>query len=326
LAEAHNHHFVPQGYLRNFADGVGRKARVHVVDRVEGKTFQTLVRNIAAARDFNRVDAEGMHPNALEEAYSEFEGPASEALGRIRESNSFAVEEDRLLVLNLVALLASRNPRTRGTMDRFMGDVFKSMAEIMVSTKERWETFQEQARASGNKGGEDELTYEEACDLIKSGKLTFGADQTYLIGLEMQMMEPILKMLVPRKWTLHVAAEGAGEFVTTDHPVCLVPVGWDPGLYGVGFGLANTAVLFPVSRELLLTGRFEGEEAVRQQSAVNVAQLNSMVIQFAERQVYSYNSDFKYARNVPPAGLTVMNGAELVRDPLWLKGPAENDD
>jgi hypothetical protein len=111
LSEAHNHHFVPQGYLRRFADGIGRKARINVCDKVEKKCFSTLVRNIAAIRDFNRIDVEGHHPNALEDAYAEFEGPASEALVRIEKSGSFSHGEDRDLVLNLVALLAARNPR-----------------------------------------------------------------------------------------------------------------------------------------------------------------------------------------------------------------------
>ncbi len=77
MAEAHNHHFVPQGYLRSFAEGVGRQARIVAVDRVERKVFRTKVRNIGAARDFNRVDIDGVDPNALEAAFAEFEGPAA---------------------------------------------------------------------------------------------------------------------------------------------------------------------------------------------------------------------------------------------------------
>jgi hypothetical protein len=239
LAEAHNHEFVPQAYLRAFAEGTGRQARIWAFDRVDRKAFHTLVRNVASQRDFNRIEADGVDPNALEQAFGQFEGSAAAALQRIQEAGSFAVEEDRLLVLTLIAILS--------------------------------------------------------------------------VGLERDAFEPVLRTLAARKWTLVVAGDKAGNFVTSDHPVCLIDISERPSsTYGVGFGMTESAALFPVSKRLLLSGRFEGNEAVRAIGPVDVARVNAQIIQGADRQVFAYDASFTYlTRN----GL--MKGSQLVSDPFF---------
>jgi hypothetical protein len=100
LAEAHNHHYVPQGYLRFFADGVGRKARLEVVDLEKLTQFRTLVRNVAAQRDFNRLDdIEGVDPNALEEGYGLLESSAAAAIKRVGENLTFE-GDDKMIILD----------------------------------------------------------------------------------------------------------------------------------------------------------------------------------------------------------------------------------
>lgn len=64
-SEPRRQHFVPQFYLRGFA---GEKDQLFVVDRPSKKTFRTAPKNVAAERDFNRVEVEGIAPNAVEKA------------------------------------------------------------------------------------------------------------------------------------------------------------------------------------------------------------------------------------------------------------------
>ena len=77
---ARNHHFVPQGYLAGFTDDGTRNGRLFVSDLASGSVFQTKPRNVAAKRDFNRIDTEGQEPDALEQALGEFEGRAVDLL------------------------------------------------------------------------------------------------------------------------------------------------------------------------------------------------------------------------------------------------------
>lgn len=63
---ARNHHFVPQFYLKNFAKPRSKDGKLFVCDMKERRRFQTKPRNVAARRDFNRVEAEHVDPNVVE--------------------------------------------------------------------------------------------------------------------------------------------------------------------------------------------------------------------------------------------------------------------
>jgi hypothetical protein len=82
---ARNHHFVPQGYLAGFTENGTRDGRLIVSDLVSCSLFQTKPRNVAAKRDFNRIDAEGQDPDVLERALGEFEGRAASVIRGIGE-------------------------------------------------------------------------------------------------------------------------------------------------------------------------------------------------------------------------------------------------
>jgi Protein of unknown function (DUF4238) len=82
---ARNHHFVSQGYLAGFTENGTRDGRLIVSDLVSCSLFQTKPRNVAAKRDFNRIDAEGQDPDVLERALGEFEGRAASVIRGIGE-------------------------------------------------------------------------------------------------------------------------------------------------------------------------------------------------------------------------------------------------
>jgi hypothetical protein len=135
VSETRNHHYVPQGYLRAFASGVGGKAQFWVADNVKRKAFVASVRNVAAKRDFNRIETDGGDPNALESGLAKFEAEAVSALRRTIEAVAFVSDDDRLAILNLVGLMAIRNPRFRRRMGDFVVHTSRIIAEMMVSSK-----------------------------------------------------------------------------------------------------------------------------------------------------------------------------------------------
>jgi hypothetical protein len=306
---ARNHHFVSQGYLRGFADGTGRQARVYVIDCVERRAFRTLVRNVGARRDFNRIEVADVDGNALETALSEFEGEVIPALRRIEEQRSFDDEEERNLVLNLIARLAVSNPRLRARMNEFVGDINRMAASLMVATPERWEHAVARASEAGALTSEEVVTYEEARDFIRSDQYEVVPHQNFNIAIEMNVHDAVLQSLGARHWCLVAASDAAaGNFVTSDHPVCLVDLANRPaGLHGIGFGITQTAVVFPVSRRICLYGTFEDQERNRSANHLQVALLNSHIIAFAERQIYAYDEHFRYLQ-----GGAIRQGTELL--------------
>jgi len=117
-AEARKHHWIPQVYLKGFTKDRNKGSQLYVVDCVAQKSFRVPPAKIEAQRDFNRRELEGHAPNAVESAYSVFETQLNDALDRIESSKKFDNANDRILIFNLIALLAVRNPRMRESMRR----------------------------------------------------------------------------------------------------------------------------------------------------------------------------------------------------------------
>ncbi|MCK1447704.1 DUF4238 domain-containing protein [Bradyrhizobium sp. 48] len=118
-AEPRKHHYVPQYYLRNF---VGEKDMLLVFDRQTKEPYRSKPHGVAAQRDFNRIEVEGLEVNAVEKLMAEFEGETAPHLTNVIERMSLADEKDRSAIVNLMAAMTIRNPKRRkemsGAMDR----------------------------------------------------------------------------------------------------------------------------------------------------------------------------------------------------------------
>ncbi|WP_173088636.1 DUF4238 domain-containing protein [Devosia sp. 1635] len=294
MAEARNHHYVPQGYLRGFADGIGRKARVQVVDIDTLTSFRTLVRNVAAQRDFNRLDIEGIDPNALEDGYAHLESSAVNAIRRVCQTEKFD-GEDRMIILNLMALLVIRNPRMRCNWADVMERLWKMIGEMMVANPARWEQTRKGMKDAGYEVRE-ETTYESMRDFIQGGEYNVVTNRLVHIRLELETLEKVIHLLSARRWRLGVLRDNVPDLITADHPVSLISTIQRPeGLMGgFGYGMMETAVVFPLSRRFSLWGTFEGQDETKDVGWLQAALFNSNGLRNMDRQVYSYDTSFQF--------------------------------
>ncbi len=287
-----NHHFVPQYYLKGFAKPRSKIGKLFVCDLSERRRFRTKPRNVAARRDYNRVDIEGVDPNIVESQLSEVEGKADQALRRIFVAQSIANEEDFAMVLILIALLFLNNPTFRKQRDDIISNVAKQMMGNMLATPERWASVASQAEAGGVNLN-DSVSYEEVREAVATGRIVPHTMNHALIAQEMQLWPDIVPLLRARKWQLLISDAVTGEFATADKPCVLR---WtDPALnkgpYGVGLGSPDSTITFPLSSHLALFGTFEGENLTLPASPEIVATFNFQTMMGAIRQVYS-GSDF----------------------------------
>jgi Protein of unknown function (DUF4238) len=65
-------HHVSQCYLKGFVANRD-DPKLYVVDLKECKNFTTNPINVAVERDFHRIDVDGHEPDAIENAFSDFE-------------------------------------------------------------------------------------------------------------------------------------------------------------------------------------------------------------------------------------------------------------
>ena len=155
---ARNQHFVPQGYLAAFTNDGTRDGRLFVSDLVSQSTFQTKPRNVAAKRDFNRVDVDGLDPGALEQALGQLEGKAVTVIRGIRADGELPGDQELGYVVNLMALLVARNPKLRRAMNTARRHEVRIIGDLLTSDRRRLEHDVQKAKDADFISGDDDVS------------------------------------------------------------------------------------------------------------------------------------------------------------------------
>lgn len=284
---ARNHHFVPQFYLKGFATRRSKEAPLQVYDLKDKRSFSTRPRNVAAQRDYNRIEVDGVDPNVVETHFAVWEGEADQAFRRIIQSESIAAEEDFAFVIQLMARLFVAGPGFRSQRDDFMQRVATQMMHTIVSSEEVYESTTRRAREAGHVTG-DHVPYEEMRSVVMGGGLTAQTSREELIRQEVTLWPEMIHVLARRHWSLMIAGGDAGEYVTSDRPAILQWTEPDAqrGFYPPGLGVGGTTITFPISKTLALRGTYEEEGRTVRASRQLVAALNTQATATAMRQVY----------------------------------------
>lgn len=308
---ARKHHYVPEMYLSGF---VGRKGRCFGVDAKTRKPFKSRPKGIAAQRDFNLIEAPGVPPDALEQELSKLESELAPGIKRVRETASFGTDgKDREDVINLVTLLAVRNPRTRDDMARIYTQMFRAMLAAPFEDKAKWEAVVEAMKAAGKWPEGEPSDFEGYKKFVEDNLDKVKAHQNFSLEMELEALEKLYWYFDARKWRILKAKPGSGGFVTTDHPVCIHrPGGMNYGAqFAPGLGLSDRDVLFPLSSNVALVGRLDGDEDIVELDDKGVADFNATVMGYAMKQIYAADDQFKYTR---PAGKPLGRGCTLLQD------------
>lgn len=293
-SDARNHHWIPQCYLKGFSVSRKKDDKLYVVNVQTGKAFETAPRNVAAGRDFNRVDIEGVSANVIESGLAGFEGQVDQALARICAARAIDDPADRNVLFNLIALLAVRNPGMRENMRQAQEQAMKRVIALTMETEERYLAGFGSAVRAGAMAPDDVLPYELMRDFVERDEYTLAVSTTQHVQRELEAVDTILPYLGRRNWTLLRATADSGGFITSDHPVILR---WDrPPPQGVfvppGHALLNTEVLFPLSHELAIIGSFNELARTIEACREHTAAINGVVSCFAGRQIYARDDAF----------------------------------
>lgn len=295
-APARKHHFLSQCYLKGFAD-VASGGKLSVVDLDRETTFATVPANVAAIRDFNRIDIPGVPIDQLERDYARFEDALAPVLRGLSESPTLPRGEGFDLVCQLMAMVAVRNPRFRAVQAAAMQQIIDLTAGAMFQNEAAYAAHLDHLRSEGVlKEGESRPDFATMKKIWDSGAITAEPNPTFMIGMEVSMYPMLIELMGARRWIRAVAPEDTPGFITCDHPVSLF---WsDPamrgGFYGPGFGMHGTEVMFAVSRRLALIGAFEVEDQEIVAGPELQGIVNGCMIASATSQVYAAGNDFEY--------------------------------
>src|SRR6185312_3633213 len=185
--EARHHHYIPQAYLKGFAQQRSeRQWYTHVTDIAAQRTYTANVRNVCGERDFMRIEADGHAPDAIEKEMANFEAQCIGAIRRVAETGKFD-GEDANWTLNLMALLAVRSPEMRENLRGFHEQVGKRVMDVALATRDRWEGQKARMRADGVLG--DDVPYEKLKAFHESDQYKITLAREYHIGTEFKLMD-----------------------------------------------------------------------------------------------------------------------------------------
>ncbi|GJL86116.1 MAG: hypothetical protein DHS20C02_18910 [Micavibrio sp.] len=293
---ARNHHYIPQCYLKGFVKNRD-KAQLYAIDCENPEPFTPSTAGVGSRRDFHRIDIEGLAPDALENAFSGFEGELDQALRRINAARSLDDFNDKSFLLNLIGIIHVKNPQIRSVFHDFEENIARRVMDLTTSSREIYESQVRQAKENGYINPDADIDYETAKSFFEEKAFKIEVPTERHLQREMDLLDTALPCLFNRSWHLLKAPKEETGFVTSDHPVVLQ---WqDPklrsGPYPPGLGLKNTEVLFSVSNTLAVVGTFEEDEMEIDASSELIAKFNGAIISCSKRQVYARDDGFMYA-------------------------------
>jgi hypothetical protein len=288
---ARRHHYLPQVYLAGFTDTGEKDGQFHVLDICSGASFRTSPINVAVERDFNRVDVEGKPPDIIEQELSPFEERAGQGIRNVNHTNIFPSDEDFNWIINLLCLIAVRNPQLRESFNRSRELTMHAIGDLIVSDEKIWIHHLKKAQKAGYVGDHN-VSFDEIKRFIEERKYTIEFTSEGNLRVEFDAFGKILQLLGQRTWSLLVAPTSGPDIICSDHPVALT---WKYlGKRGpIGYGLKNTEVFFPLGPRTGLYGVYEDPlPHVVHINPAQVAFMNTRVSNSAERHVFSTKDTF----------------------------------
>jgi len=261
------HHYIPQFYLRRFAEN----EMVSLVRLGDGhQPFKVNVRNVAVQKDLYTVSADDVGDTAaVERIFSIIDGAASERITRLAYGVWFPPQlYDRAWLSLWLLLLHIRGPSKRRELEAITDYAMKLDALV---------------RSQGH-------TDSETVDFMsRLNEFEFVAHQNTYVRLILSMLDPRIARILDRKrWVVWKFSQPG--LVLTDRPLIL-----SSAVPGLSVGLENAdEIIVPLDRctaLALYNDRDIDETVIRDPQHIFVDQLNQRLVQQAASEIYCHPDD-----------------------------------
>ena len=238
---ARRHHLVSRFYLRYFADD---NEQVTTVMLPGDRVFTQAARRASVTNDFyTAIGHDGLETDAAEGAFSEIEGPASEAWRQIAYGEWPLPPTEREVVASWIALQLIRGSGTRRMMSDIGSDLI-SLTTMVGGTARVREALKDAGRAY-----DEESVVREWISLFQN-PLRVEVNANHHLAHIAEILPRVAESLLDRWWVL-TSFKRKG-LATCDHPVHIVPNKRDLALRsGTGIETADQ-IHIPMTRRLSL--------------------------------------------------------------------------
>jgi len=218
-----------------------------------------------------------------------------------------------------VALLGTRIPAIRSTLENFVAELGQRWLEEATATPERWDQLME----TYGKGFDPEAAaYNQIRKGVEQGAFRVRVNRDWIIGIAWRSAECVMPCLLARNWA--ILTSPGGEFVCSDRPVTVTFTSEEliRGWYPPGFGMAKTEVTVPLSRYVLLRGVFEPPGVEVAGNRKQIAYYNSWRLIQAQRFVFSCAPDFSWLNREHNVALVPKGLRDFLNPPEGIRHPA----
>lgn len=291
-ASPKNHHFVPQMYLRAFADPASKQGELWRY----GPCFnpQPKAPKGIAWEDYFYDVAGELPPedNDIEKFYGETETIAAPHFEKLRAGNIKLTPQEKSELSTFIALMRTRTRSYREQVNAIASKMHVLAAKEMLDTNGAIEDLIEKNAALGGEHLDVEQVRSAMQAVVDGNVIVEQKSKAWTIKQALGSSEQLDELIGSMNWNLFEASAG-GAFITSDNPVVINdPLGRALGPKGYR-PTRMTQLHFPVSSKYLLMGDFLGpSETVQQTSADRLAKYNHNQILSAHKEVYaSFKSD-----------------------------------
>lgn len=318
MSGARRHHWIPESYLGLFSRQGNTGSQVFVVDCVERKSFWTSTDNVCVKRDFNRIESADLDRNELEKRLGQFKSDAISALREIGAGRATTGSQEWVSCLNLMGLIATRNPTTRQKLAQAAERVTLELLQKSLDSKEAWQTTIADIKAAGALDPSLPVEFERHREFVKSGQFSMEFHKNFLILQELRGVIPVIEMLGRRAWSLLEAPVDSGGFLTTDRPVCVFPTDGSTPTAPTRLDDPKNSIVFPVSPRLLAYGCAHGRQYASDITRHAVARFNLALLRFSTGRVFGHHERCEFGSSKPDLPLVVGSDVlEIVEDFVW---------
>jgi hypothetical protein len=285
---ARRHHYVSQGYLAQFTNTGTSKGVLCAADFTTKEFFQPKPKEVAFEFDFNRIEIDGMAPDALETALGPFESRAIRHIREICITGKLPAMDSFSYVYNLIALFAVRNPAMREAALRTEQHMTRVIMNTLTSSETMYESEIRRSKEAGFIRPELNVPFHQMKDFVKHEAYTISIPTQRHIHTEFTVFNDVLDKIAQRYWSVMTVEPRAPDLITCDRPA--------PTLLG-----AKT-IFFTISpRHALLGAEKPYAPCEFEINAEHVGEINAELMSQATKQIYSRTSR-----------VTLLSGGKLI--------------
>jgi hypothetical protein len=280
------HHYLPQFYLRNFANSKDHRS-VWVYSKAGNIVHSATPRNLGIEKDYHTVTlADGTKDrHTIEDTLAALENVAAPVVQKILCGASLTSEDNQIFAV-FAAQMFLRVPARRDNAGRMMSEMLKHAAQQLAANKESFHT--DYKRFQQDTSDQSDVDPEELRQYILGDDYVLTVNPSAALGLSFGSMEVVSTCFRRMQWAF-LYRKGRFTFITCDNPVfCCDPTIPPNTWHGVGLMNPGVEVSFPLSPDAVAFASYHPKPRRAQKVGPEVVRrFNQQTIDSAYRYIFA---------------------------------------